>query len=70
MKTIEFETYVEIPITVVAVELEPEGDGWHEPHVPKHVSIYSVRVTENLDEYIKKEHGESLVEEARGMFDD
>ena len=70
MKTIEFETYVEIPITVVAVKVEAEGDGWNEPHIPQHTIIWNVRVQKDIEAYIEKEHRDSLIEEARGMFDE
>ena len=67
MKCWEFETFVEIPITVCAEAVKAEGDGWNSERIPAHIQISDIELPADLKNYIMEKYYRSFCEEAEGM---
>ena len=68
---VEFETWVEIKVNVVACKVAAEGDNWNEPYIPAHVEIEDIDFDKRQAlAYIWKEHEPSIREEAWDIIHD
>lgn len=61
----EFQTWVEIPITVHYTKNPAEGDGWNSPRIPAHIMIDRIELADDLEDWVIEQNYDTLVEEAR-----